>query len=77
MVLHDGGAPWSELSDAELLAASRREPEAFGTFYERHARVVLAFFYRRTTYAHLARRLGTTRMHGPVPGRPGSHLETR
>ena len=35
-------------SDAELLAASARDPEAFGVFYDRHVRAVLAFFYRRT-----------------------------
>jgi RNA polymerase sigma-70 factor (ECF subfamily) len=35
-------------SDAELLAASSAEPEAFGIFYDRHVRALLAFFYRRT-----------------------------
>jgi RNA polymerase sigma-70 factor (ECF subfamily) len=48
MVVDSEGAPWAQWSDAELLAAAQREPEAFGTFYERHARVLLAFFYRRT-----------------------------
>ncbi|MDP9072755.1 MAG: RNA polymerase sigma factor [Actinomycetota bacterium] len=42
---------WSQLSDAELLMAAQREPEAFGTFYQRHARVILAYFYRRTACA--------------------------
>jgi len=35
-------------SDAELLRLSRRDPQAFGAFYDRHARAVLVFFCRRT-----------------------------
>ena len=35
-------------SDAELLAASAADPEAFGVFYDRNVRALLAFFYRRT-----------------------------
>jgi RNA polymerase sigma-70 factor (ECF subfamily) len=35
-------------SDGELLRASASEPEAFGLFYQRHVRVLLGFFYRRT-----------------------------
>lgn len=35
-------------SDAELLRASKRDPEAFGEFYDRHAAAVLAFLHRRT-----------------------------
>ncbi|MGH9123156.1 MAG: RNA polymerase sigma factor [Acidimicrobiales bacterium] len=45
---------WSELSDARLLAAARDQPEAFGVFYRRHARVVLTYFYRRTACAQTA-----------------------
>jgi RNA polymerase sigma-70 factor (ECF subfamily) len=41
-------------TDAELLADARREPEAFGAFYDRHAEELLAFFYRRTADAHMA-----------------------
>jgi RNA polymerase sigma factor (sigma-70 family) len=41
-------------SDAELLAACGEEPEAFGVFYDRHARVLLGFFYRRTLCAEMA-----------------------
>lgn len=41
-------------SDAELLAASTVEPEAFGVFYDRHIRSLLAFFYRRTACAQTA-----------------------
>ncbi len=37
-----------EPSDADLLRASGRRPEAFGTFYDRHAEPLLAFFARRT-----------------------------
>lgn len=41
-------------SDAQLLRAARRDPEAFGTFYVRHADAVLAFFARRTACAQTA-----------------------
>jgi|SRR5215471_4670178 len=41
-------------SDAELLAASSSDPEAFGAFYDRHAAAVLAFLVRRTGCAQLA-----------------------
>lgn len=34
-------------TDADLLRASRRDPDAFGTLYERHARPVAAFLARR------------------------------
>lgn len=36
------------LADAELLVLSKRSPEAFGPFYERHAEDLLRFFARRT-----------------------------
>jgi RNA polymerase sigma-70 factor (ECF subfamily) len=35
-------------SDAELLRASGRDPDAFAEFYERHATALLVFFARRT-----------------------------
>jgi len=35
-------------TDGQLLVATAREPEAFGTFYRRHFRGVLMFFRRRT-----------------------------
>jgi RNA polymerase sigma factor (sigma-70 family) len=38
---------YSRFSDDELLAATREQPEAFGVFYERHVRVVLAYLARR------------------------------
>lgn len=41
-------------TDAELLRASRRDPEAFGELYDRHAAVLLAFFQRRTACAQTA-----------------------
>ena len=41
-------------SDAELLAAARDDPEAFGIFYDRHVRALLAYFYRRTACAETA-----------------------
>jgi len=44
----------AEVSDAELLAAAAREPEAFGVFYDRFESAVLAFFYRATGRADVA-----------------------
>jgi|SRR4029453_4998945 Sigma-70 region 2 len=35
-------------TDAELLAGSARDPEAFGIFYDRHAERLLTYFARRT-----------------------------
>ena len=45
---------FDRFSDEELLAATRRRPEAFGTFYRRHERAMLVFFLRRTASAELA-----------------------
>lgn len=50
---HTGDAD-RERSDAELLAASADDPDAFGVFYDRHARALLAFFYRRTASVEMA-----------------------
>jgi RNA polymerase sigma-70 factor, ECF subfamily len=41
-------------TDEELLAAVRREPEAFGVFYRRHVSGLLGYFLRRTRQAELA-----------------------
>jgi RNA polymerase sigma factor (sigma-70 family) len=41
-------------SDEQLLAATRRDPRAFGEFYARHERAVFRYFYRRTGDAELA-----------------------
>src|SRR3954462_11866845 len=41
-------------SDEALLAATRREPEAFAVFYRRHVRALLGFFVRRTRDPELA-----------------------
>jgi RNA polymerase sigma-70 factor (ECF subfamily) len=40
--------------DPDLLARSRRDPEAFGTFYARHERAVFAYHYRRVRDVELA-----------------------
>jgi RNA polymerase sigma-70 factor (ECF subfamily) len=37
-----------QLPDHELLARTRRDPEAFGVFYERHVRMVVGFLIRAT-----------------------------
>ncbi|MFS8096750.1 RNA polymerase sigma factor [Lentzea alba] len=48
-------APDEDLrSDAQLLAAAGEDAEAFGVFYDRHVRVLLGFFYRRTLCAEMA-----------------------
>lgn len=43
-----------ELNDDELLARTVRDPEAFGAFYRRHERPVLAYFRRRVGHPELA-----------------------
>jgi RNA polymerase sigma factor (sigma-70 family) len=40
--------------DAELLAATARDPQAFGLFYRRHEQRILRFFVRRVRDAELA-----------------------
>jgi RNA polymerase sigma-70 factor (ECF subfamily) len=41
-------------TDEELLARTRRDPDAFGGFYARHERAVFRYAYRRTGDAELA-----------------------
>lgn len=41
-------------SDAELLAAARSEPEAFGRFYDRSESAIVGYFMRRTTAPEVA-----------------------
>lgn len=43
-----------DASDAELLGLAGSDPEAFGVFYDRFERQVLAFFIRATSRADLA-----------------------
>jgi RNA polymerase sigma factor (sigma-70 family) len=47
----------AERSDDELLAATRREPEAFGVFYRRHGEAVLRYMLFRTRNAEDASEL--------------------
>ncbi|MGH2953386.1 MAG: RNA polymerase sigma factor [Solirubrobacterales bacterium] len=42
------GPYYHRASDAELLRASGRDPEAFGILYDRHGPTLLAYFQRRT-----------------------------
>jgi len=46
--------PLAKASDAELLRLTPVNAEAFGVFYDRYEREVLAFFWRRTQRADLA-----------------------
>jgi len=41
-------------SDGQLLVIAQTDPEAFGVFYDRHVKLLLGFFYRRTASAELA-----------------------
>ncbi len=48
---------YDELDDGELLTLSREQPDAFGTFYERHAEGLLRFLARRTLDPEVAAEL--------------------
>lgn len=45
---------YAHATDAELLAQSGEDPEAFGVFYDRYEAAVLGFFYRATRRADIA-----------------------
>jgi RNA polymerase sigma factor (sigma-70 family) len=45
------------LDDGELVVLSQEDPDAFGTFYERHAEDLLRFFARRTLEPDVAAEL--------------------
>jgi RNA polymerase sigma-70 factor (ECF subfamily) len=47
----------SGLDDGSLLVRARREPEAFGCFYDRHRRQVYRYFLQQTGSHHLAAEL--------------------
>jgi RNA polymerase sigma factor (sigma-70 family) len=49
-----GETPRETRSDGELLRVAQNDPEAFGVFYDRHAKALLAYFYRRTACAETA-----------------------
>jgi RNA polymerase sigma factor (sigma-70 family) len=44
----------AERSDADLLAATKAEPDAFAVFYDRYERAILGYLFRRTRQAELA-----------------------
>ena len=44
----------AERSDADLLAATKEEPNAFAVFYDRYERAILGYLVRRTRNAELA-----------------------
>jgi RNA polymerase sigma factor (sigma-70 family) len=70
------------LTDAELLAATPADPEAFATFYRRHVRAVIAYVARRTPAADVgdivsevfATALVHRRRFDPVRGTGGAWL---
>src|SRR3954453_18827075 len=43
-----------ERADAQLLAATSRDPEAFAVFYRRYAELILAYFLNRTARRDIA-----------------------
>jgi RNA polymerase sigma-70 factor (ECF subfamily) len=47
-------APGLTVTDTQLLQASRSDPRAFGAFYARHERRILAYLVRRTRSPELA-----------------------
>jgi RNA polymerase sigma-70 factor (ECF subfamily) len=54
---HETEATGSGLDDGSLLVRARTQPDAFGSFYDRHHREVLRFFLHRTGSHHLAAEL--------------------
>jgi RNA polymerase sigma-70 factor (ECF subfamily) len=74
---------WRELDDRGLLVASRADAEAFGVFYARHERRLLAYLMRRTGSGELAADLcaesfavvlEVCRRGGPLPDVPVAWL---
>jgi RNA polymerase sigma factor (sigma-70 family) len=58
---HSAGRSWlnagvgrGEISDAELLAATRLNPAAFASFYDRYESLIVGYFVRRTRDPELA-----------------------
>ena len=49
-----GRPDYSQADDAELLALTASDPEAFGVFYERFEAQLLGFFWRATRRADIA-----------------------
>lgn len=45
---------WSEASDAELLAGTRSDAEAFAAFYDRYEHAIVGYLMRRTRDAEIA-----------------------
>jgi DNA-directed RNA polymerase specialized sigma24 family protein len=45
---------FADLTDEQLLALTPRHPDAFGTFYERHVRLVMGYLVRATGDAEQA-----------------------
>jgi RNA polymerase sigma factor (sigma-70 family) len=45
---------WSRASDGELLAATRTDPDAFATFYDRYETAVVGYLLKRTHDAEIS-----------------------
>lgn len=74
---------WREVDDQNLLEASRANAAAFGVFYARHERRLLAYLVRRTGSSELAADLcaesfavvlGACRRREPLPDLPVAYL---
>jgi RNA polymerase sigma-70 factor (ECF subfamily) len=74
---------WENMNDQALLAATRDDAEAFGTFYGRHERRLLSYLVRRTRSGDLAAdlcaetfaaALQACRTNSPIPDIPVAWL---
>lgn len=50
---------WTRCADADLLAVTRSEPDAFACFYDRYETPIVAYFMRRTRDPELAAELAS------------------
>jgi DNA-directed RNA polymerase specialized sigma24 family protein len=57
-------------TDAELLAVTAIDPEAFGAFYRRHLRAVLAYLLHRTRRPEIAADLTAETFAAALEGAP-------
>src|SRR4051794_32324733 len=65
--------PWLDATDEELLRSA--DPDAFGAFYRRHVRWLLAYFARATPDAQLAADLTAETFAAALAGRRGHRAQ--